>query len=170
MIYFKMIALALSQKENINRFLYKLKSENIGFFTFYKFKNECFHFPDTRFPLYVFVFSLVTFLLVMLFQFWIASLFYPQNLSGKPNFHWNVAIPVSFEISLLVASILIILRLFFVLKHNNSSIPNKVLQNLQLFSNYFVLIIIDSNDLTIINQFAEKCFGDISKIEIKEIG
>lgn len=164
-----MIALLLSQKKNINQFLSKLRSENFVFFTFYNFKNECFHSSDTRLLLYVFVFSLMTFVFVMLFQFWIATLVYPQNLSGKPNFHWNVAIPVSFEISLLVATVLIILRLFLVLKHNNSSIPRKVLQNLQLFSNYLVLIFIDSNDLTTINQYAEECFRDLSKIEIKKI-
>lgn len=91
-----------------------------------------FHSSDTRFQFYVFVFSLMTFVFVMLFQFLIAWLFYPQNFSGEPNFHWNVAIPVSIKISLLIASILIIFRLFLVLKHNNSSIQRKVLHNLHI--------------------------------------
>ncbi|MGQ9818394.1 MAG: quinol:electron acceptor oxidoreductase subunit ActD [Candidatus Kapaibacteriales bacterium] len=164
-----MIVLRLFQNQNIDQFLSKLKNLNISFFTFYNSKNENFHSSDSRFPYFVFVFSLITFFLVMTFQFWASSLNYSQNLSGKPNFYWIVAIPVSFEISLLVAATLLTLRLFHILKHNNSSIPKLILRKLQFFSNYLVLIFIDSNNLSVIKQYAEKCFDDLSKIEVLEI-
>lgn len=163
-----MILIKFSNKVNIEKFLAQLKEKGYIFHTIYKYKKETLRsavFP--RFSKFLFLIGLVVFILVVFFQYLIKVSLYPQNFGGKPNFHWSVALPIAFEISMLLVGLLALSRFFLLLRHQYSVIPNNVLQILQSFNDFFVLIFIDSDDLVQIQNNIRKCFEDTSNIEVK---
>lgn len=170
-IFFNMIILNCkpSSQQKIESILSDLKNQNSTYYTFYNFKSEQLNSSNSQFSFYLFAFGFLTFLLAILFQYCIAVLHYPQDLGGKPDFHWNIALPFAFEVSMLVIGILSFIRFLLVLKYKNSLIPKEIIELLQFIPNFYVLIVIDSNDFAKFKRYVEKNFENPSEIEIQEI-
>src|SRR3974377_838111 len=67
--------------------------------------SEAIGFHRTRVPLIVLLGELTGFIGVFLLQFWIAAIYYPINVAGRPLNSWPSFIPVTFELTVLVAAL-----------------------------------------------------------------
>ena len=63
------------------------------------------HFQRTRVPLIVLLGGLTGCLGGFLLQYWIAAIYWPVNIGGKPLNSWPMFIPVTFELTVLVAAL-----------------------------------------------------------------
>lgn len=67
--------------------------------------SEAIGFHRTRVPLIVLLGGLTGCLGGFLLQYWIAAIYYPINVGGRPFNSWPSFIPVTFELTILVAAI-----------------------------------------------------------------
>ena len=67
--------------------------------------SEAIGFHRTRVPLIVLIGGLVGCIGGFLLQYWIAAIYYPINVGGRPFNSWPSFIPVTFELTILVAAI-----------------------------------------------------------------
>ncbi|NIP18513.1 MAG: DUF3341 domain-containing protein, partial [Xanthomonadales bacterium] len=65
---------------------------------------EALGFRRTRIPLVVFLGGLVGCLGGFFLQYWVSAVDYPLNVGGRPLFSWPAFIPVTFELTILVAA------------------------------------------------------------------
>ncbi|HEU0179854.1 MAG TPA: DUF3341 domain-containing protein [Blastocatellia bacterium] len=63
------------------------------------------HFHRTRVPLIVLLGGLIGCLGGFLLQYWIAAIYWPVNIGGKPLNSWPMFIPVTFELTVLLAAL-----------------------------------------------------------------
>jgi hypothetical protein len=63
------------------------------------------HFHRTRVPLIVLLGGLTGCLGGFFLQYWIAAIYWPVNIGGKPLNSWPMFIPVTFELTVLVAAL-----------------------------------------------------------------
>ena len=74
--------------------------------------HEAIGFHNTRLPLIVLIGGIVGGLSGYLLQFWVSTIAYPINVGGKPYHSWPAFIPVTFECTILVASLFAVLGMF----------------------------------------------------------
>ncbi len=67
--------------------------------------SEAIGFHRTRVPLIVLLGALTGCIGGFLLQYWIAAIYYPINVGGRPFNSWPSFIPVTFELTILVAAI-----------------------------------------------------------------
>jgi len=63
------------------------------------------HFHRTRVPLIVLLGGLAGCLGGFFLQYWIAAIYWPVNIGGRPLNSWPMFIPVTFELTVLVAAL-----------------------------------------------------------------
>lgn len=63
------------------------------------------HFHHTRVPLIVLLGGLAGCLGGYFLQYWIAAIYWPLNIAGRPLNSWPMFIPVTFELTVLVAAL-----------------------------------------------------------------
>jgi Alternative complex III, ActD subunit len=63
------------------------------------------HFHRTRVPLVVLLGGLTGCLGGFFLQYWIAAIYWPLNIAGKPLNSWPMFIPVTFELTVLAAAL-----------------------------------------------------------------
>jgi hypothetical protein len=66
---------------------------------------EALHFHRTRVPLIVLLGGIAGCLGGYFLQYWIAAIYWPVNIGGRPLNSWPMFIPVTFELTVLVASL-----------------------------------------------------------------
>lgn len=69
-------------------------------------------FPSTKLPLLVLIGGLTGGALGFLLEYWASALAYPLNIGGKPLFSWPMFIPVTFECTILGASLTAVFGMF----------------------------------------------------------
>ncbi|MFN8005613.1 MAG: DUF3341 domain-containing protein [Terriglobia bacterium] len=67
--------------------------------------SEAIEFHDRRLPLIVLCGGILGCLAGFFFQYWTAVIDYPVNVGGRPDFSWPSFIPVTFETTVLGASL-----------------------------------------------------------------
>src|SRR5262245_16535263 len=67
--------------------------------------DEELHFRSTRVPLIVLLGGLAGCLGGFFLQYWIAAIYWPVNIGGRPLNSWPMFIPVTFELTVLVAAL-----------------------------------------------------------------
>jgi len=66
---------------------------------------EALHFHRTRVPLIVLLGGIAGCLGGYFLQYWIAAIYWPVNIGGRPLNSWPMFIPVTFELTVLVAAL-----------------------------------------------------------------
>ena len=91
---------------------------------------EAIGFPHTRVPLIVLIGGLIGCLGGFYLQYWVAVIDYPINIGGRPLNSWPSFIPVTFELTILIAA----LSAFFgVLALNRLPMPYHPVFNVERF-------------------------------------
>src|SRR3954469_20692895 len=67
--------------------------------------HEALHFHDSRLPLIVLIGGLLGCLGGYSLQYWVSAVAYPINVGGRPLHSWPAFIPVTFECTILAASL-----------------------------------------------------------------
>ena len=70
---------------------------------------DAMHCEDRRVPLFVLIGGIVGGLTAFGLQSWVSAVAYPLNIDGKPYISWPMFIPVTFELTILFASITAVL-------------------------------------------------------------
>jgi hypothetical protein len=73
---------------------------------------EAIGFHRTRLPLIIFVGGLIGCLGGFALQYWCSTVSYPVNIGGRPLNSWPMFIPVTFELTILAASLAAVVGLF----------------------------------------------------------
>ena len=63
------------------------------------------HFHRTRVPLIVLLGGLIGCLGGFFLQYWIAAIYWPVNIAGRPLNSWPMFIPITFELTVLIAAL-----------------------------------------------------------------
>jgi hypothetical protein len=87
--------------------------------------------PKTRLPLVVLVGGLVGCVGGYLFQLWVSAVAYPLNIGGRPLNSWPAFIPVTFEMTVLIAALTAVLTM---LGRNGLPRPHHPLFAIERFS------------------------------------
>ena len=130
---------------------------------------EAIGFPRTRVPLIVLIGGLIGCVGGFYLQYWVAVIDYPINIGGRPLNSWPSFIPVTFELTILIASLF---AFFGVLALNRLPMPYHPVFNVERFElasrNRFFLCIeaVDSKfDLERTRQF----LNEIGSLGIYEV-
>lgn len=70
---------------------------------------DAMHCEDRRVPLFVLIGGILGGLTAFGLQSWVSAVAYPLNIAGKPYISWPMFIPVTFELTILFASITAVL-------------------------------------------------------------
>ena len=109
---------------------------------------EAIGFHHTRVPLIVLIGGIIGCLVGFYLQYWVAVIDYPLNIGGRPLNSWPSFIPVTFELTILIAALF---AFFGVLALNRLPMPYHPVFNVERFQlasrNRFFLCIeaVDSN-------------------------
>lgn len=131
---------------------------------------EAIGFPHTRVPLIVLIGGLIGCLGGFYLQYWVAVIDYPINIGGRPFNSWPSFIPVTFELTILIAA----LSAFFgVLALNRLPMPYHPVFNVERFElasrNRFFLCIEASDskfDLDHTRRFLDE-IGSLGTYEVE---
>ena len=131
---------------------------------------EAIGFPHTRVPLIVLIGGLIGCLGGFYLQYWVAVIDYPINIGGRPFNSWPSFVPVTFELTILIAA----LSAFFgVLALNRLPMPYHPVFNVERFElasrNRFFLCIEASDskfDLDHTRRFLDE-IGSLGTYEVE---
>lgn len=131
---------------------------------------EAIGFHHTRVPLLVLIGGIIGCLGGFFLQYWVAVIDYPINIGGRPFNSWPSFIPVTFELTILIASLF---AFFGVLALNRLPMPYHPVFNVERFElasrNRFFLCIeaVDSNfELERTRRFLDE-IGSLGTYEVE---
>ncbi|HKV38834.1 MAG TPA: DUF3341 domain-containing protein [Blastocatellia bacterium] len=71
--------------------------------------SEALGFGKTLVPLIVLIGGIIGCGVGFFFQYWISVVYYPENIGGRPLNSWPAFIPITFEVTILVAALFAVL-------------------------------------------------------------
>ena len=93
--------------------------------------NEALHFHERKLPVLVFIGGLVGCVVGFGMQYYAAAVSYPLNIGGRPMNSWPAFVPVTFEMTILIAALVAV---FGMLLMNGLPMPYHPLFNNQRFA------------------------------------
>lgn len=106
----KTIKISFTDEEHMMDSIKVLKDNNIGIYNVYSpfpvhGLDKLLNYSRSRLPKVGFIFGALGGILALVFQWWVFSKAYPLNIGGKPLFAFPSFIPVTFEVTILLAGI-----------------------------------------------------------------
>ena len=117
-------------------------------------------------PWVTFIFGLIGCFLGLYFQYWTSAVSWPINVGGKPLFSLPAFIPVTFELTILLAALSSVGAMFY---FNGLPKINPPIIDKDLTSHKFAIWIPDGSSPRQSREKAEKFLKDLGAEEIKRI-
>jgi hypothetical protein len=128
------------------------------------------HFHRTRVPLIVLLGGLAGCLGGYFLQYWIAGIYWPLNIAGRPLNSWPMFIPVTFELTVLVAALSALLGMLALngLPHPHHAVFNAPRFSLASQDRFFLCI--EASDPRFDRVATRDFLESLSPREVSDVG
>ncbi len=121
------------------------------------------------FAKYLFLSSILIFLLSIAYQYYINVFDYPLMQSGKPLFHLAIALPFAFEITMLFAGIVVFIRFLLVNHTHTKEVPDEVKIHISKLKSDDILLLLPDSLIPQVDYVLNKLVENKFTFEVKRI-
>ena len=131
--------------------------------------SEAIGFTKTSLPLIVFIGGLVGGITGFLMQYWIEVIDYPINVGGKPYNSWPAFIPITFEMTVLVAAFSAVLGMLVLNKLPQPYHPVFNLPNFAMATRDRFFLAVEANDPKFDHAEVVELLKSLNALEVNDV-